>query len=68
VSSPKKTDSRLDLERDIPTTREDVEAMRRARRIQVSGDDWWDFVRQLTPPSHEELKNRRGPSGEPFEL
>lgn len=68
MSSPKATEPSIDLERDVPTTPEDVEAMRRARRIEVSGDDWWALVRQLTPPSYEELKNRRGPRGEPFEL
>lgn len=57
----------LDLERDLPTTRRDVEALRRVRRL-TPGESYLEFLRRFPAPSYEELRDRRGPVEEPFEL
>lgn len=60
----------LDLERDLPTTPEDVAALRRSRaRAGVRTPE--QFAALLAAVGHApvaELRKRRGPRGEPFEL
>jgi len=60
----------LDLERGVPTTPEDVAALRRARRLPtLSTEDYLRFLARLPLPSPEALRSRRGPRGEePFKL
>jgi len=59
---------RLDLERDLPTTADDTEALRRATRVRpLDLEDYLRFLAALPAPTHEELRARRGPrSGKPF--
>jgi hypothetical protein len=60
----------LDLEKDLPTTPEDVRALRENRP--KAGANWFEQLQALSdqfPPSKEELKKRRTFEGcEPFEL
>lgn len=60
----------LDLETGIPTTAEDVRALRENRP--QSGDDWLDQLQRLAdqfPASYEDLARRPTFEGhEPFEL
>lgn len=59
----------LDLERDLPTTPEDVAIQRRLRRRQrLSPEEFAAFLESLGPRPYEELRARRGPRGEPFTL
>lgn len=59
----------LDLERDLPTTAEDIETQRRLRVEQrLSAREFKAFLEALGPRPHEELRARRGPRGEPFTL
>lgn len=58
----------LDLERDLPTTPEDVAALRAVRRLPVSPAAYEQFLRSLGDLPYEVLLARRGPRGEPFEL
>lgn len=59
----------LDLERDLPTTEEDVAALRRARAdLSLSPEAYETFLAAFDPPSYEELLARKGPRGAPFEL
>lgn len=62
--------SRIDLERGLPTNAADVEALRRAKQSTppMDGDAYLRFLAQFPPASHESLRKRRGPSGEPFRL
>lgn len=55
----------LDLERDLPTTAEDVAALRRLRYPKV--DDYLAFLASFEPPPASHLRSRRGPAGEPFD-
>lgn len=67
MSSKKTTDRQpLDLERDLPTTRRDVDALRRLAHPPV--EDVLACLARLPQPSAEELARRRGPRGQPFEL
>lgn len=67
MSSVKPTDRQpLDLERDLPTSRRDVEALRRLAHPKV--DDYLAWLARLPQPSPEELARRRGPRGQPFDL
>lgn len=67
MSSKKTTDRQpLDLERDLPTTRQDVEALRRLAHPPVK--DYLAWLARLPQPSAEELARRPGPRGKPFEL
>lgn len=68
MSSTRKTESRIDLEHDLPTTAEDVEALRRVRHPPMTAEQYLAFLRQFPSPSFEDLRHRRGPHGEPFEL
>ena len=60
----------LDLERDLPTTAEDVAALRLLRRHPTMGlDSYFRFLRSFPAATVEELARRRGPRGsEPFAL
>ena len=59
----------LDLERDLPTTEEDVEALRRARkRPPADTAAYLRFLASLPAPAAEALRSRRGPGGERFDL
>jgi hypothetical protein len=66
---PKKPDL-LDLERDIPTTPEDIHALRESR--QQPGEHWLDYLTRLSKqiPNAEELRRKRRTfeGCEPFEL
>ncbi len=68
MSSGKPSDS-FDLERDVPTTPEDVEALRLLAVRGGSTEDYLRFLRALGDASYETLKKRRLPIGDPpFEL
>ena len=59
----------LDLERGLPTTPEDVAALRRLRsHAVVATPDFLRFMAALEPPTYLALRARRGPRGEPFRL
>lgn len=60
----------FDLERDLPTTAEDLAALKRLRGVpRLDGEGYLRFLASFEPPSHEELRSRRGPRGEePFSL
>lgn len=59
----------LQLDRDLPTTAEDIAVLRRLRygpRLQF--DDYLRCLAALDPPSPDWLRRRPGPSGAPFDL
>ena len=59
----------LSLDRDLPTTTDDVAALARFRR--TGPKDFAVYLRFLAgfpPPSPAVLRARRGPGGAPFEL
>ncbi|HYH44929.1 MAG TPA: hypothetical protein VEG34_04540 [Thermoanaerobaculia bacterium] len=60
----------LDLERDIPTTQEDIEALRRHRPLVP--ENWWDVLTEASEqlPGLEEARHRRKTFAgcPPFEL
>ena len=60
----------LDLEHDLPTTWEDVIALRRLRPSQLlSFADYLEFLGRLPQVSSNALRARKHPSGaKPFEL
>ncbi len=60
----------LDLDQGIPTTWDDVIALRRARNSQrMSLSAYFDFLSRLPQPSMAELRTRKHPAGiKPFEL
>ena len=59
----------LDLERDLPTTPEDVAALRRARQpVRLDTAAYLRFLASLPAPPGLDLRARRGPGGEPFDL
>ena len=60
----------LDLETDLPTSQEDVLALRKAREHPpLSFAEYLDFLANFTPPPNYVLRARKGPSGiKPFEL
>ena len=58
----------LNLDRDIPTTPEDVEVLRRLRYPVPTPEAYRRFMEKLGHASIEDLRRRKGPSGEPFEL
>jgi hypothetical protein len=60
----------LNLERDLPTTATDVAAQRRllAGRS-LTFEEYLRFLASFEPPSHDALRDKRGPRGErSFEL
>jgi hypothetical protein len=59
----------FDLERDLPTTAEDVRALRQLRPGTGSTEDHLAFLRQLGDASPDSLRKRRLPIGDPpFQL
>jgi hypothetical protein len=59
----------LRLDRDVPTTPEDVEVLRRLRYgPRLAFDEYLQALAALTPPAVETLRARRGPRGLPFDL
>lgn len=60
----------LDLERDLPTTAEDVAALRRLRRhAAMDLESYFRFLGSFPAASVDELAARKGPRGaEPFVL
>ena len=62
--------SELDLERGVPTTPDDVEALRRvAERRRLATEDYLRALALLPPLSPEAVKRRRRAGGaEPFRL
>lgn len=59
----------LDFERDLPTTEEDVLALRAAReRCRLTPREFSRLLADFGHASYEELAARKGPRGEPFEL
>jgi hypothetical protein len=61
---------RLDLERDLPTTAEDTEALRSAKTVRpLDLEAYLRFLAQLPPPTPREQRARRGPRADrPFVL
>jgi hypothetical protein len=60
----------LDLERDLPTTAEDILGLRRAREFQpMNVAAYLEFLASFPPPSMTALRARKGPTGtKPFQL
>jgi hypothetical protein len=60
----------LDLERDLPTSVEDIIALRQTRRSDTADlKTYFEFLSQFPVSSTEELRARKGPRGpQPFEL
>jgi len=60
----------LDLERDLPTTAEDVAALRRLRGpSRLTFGEYLRFLSEFPSPPAEAFRARRGPRGErPFTL
>ena len=58
----------LDLERGLPTTEQDVEALRALRYPRMTDDQYARFLATLTATDRSALAGERGPSGEPFTL
>ena len=69
MKSGERSDS-LDLDRDLPTTPEDVEALRRVRSLApIDFEAYLRFLEQVPAPSIGSLRLKRGPRGDdPFEL
>jgi hypothetical protein len=59
---------KLDLARDLPTTAEDTEALRRARTIRPPDlEAYLRFLDQIPIPTPSEQRERRGPrADQPF--
>ncbi len=70
MRSNDRSDFLFDIERDIPTTPEDVIALRKNRPVR--GDNWLEDLHRLTqtlPGVQEALRRRKTFEGcEPFEL
>jgi hypothetical protein len=60
----------FDLEQDLPTSREDILALRRAREVHgLSFAGYLEFLANFAPLSLPALRARKGPAGiKPFEL
>jgi hypothetical protein len=59
----------LRLDRDLPTTAEDVAALRRLRYGRsLSLEQYLECLAALDPPPTDVLAGRRGPGGPPFDL
>ena len=58
----------LDLERGLPTTERDVEALRALRYPKMSDAQYMRFLASLAAPDRAVLAAKRGPHGEPFSL
>lgn len=66
----KKLSRRIDLDRDLPTSEEDIVALRQARKDSVCDlKTYLEFLARFPAPSLQELRTRKGPAGsKPFEL
>ena len=58
----------LDLERGLPTTEEDVIALRKLRYPSMTDAEYMRFLTTLHTPDQETLRAKHGPRGEPFKL
>jgi hypothetical protein len=60
----------LDLDRDLPTSAEDIVALRQARKESIQDlKTYFEFLSRFPAPSTEELRARKGPRGpQLFEL
>ena len=58
----------LDLERGLPTTERDVEALRALRYPKMTDAQYVRFLESLPPLDRASLASRRGPQGEVFSL
>lgn len=58
----------LDLERDLPTTAEDVAMLRRLRDRRLTPAEYQALLDAFGDAPTEVLRKRRGPRGEPFTL
>ena len=59
----------LDLDRDLPTTRDDVTALRRLRtQPRMTFDEYLQALAALDRPEPHLLRDRPGPRGAPFDL
>ena len=59
----------LSLDRDLPTTSDDIASLRKARTArQVLLDEYLEFLRRFEAPPAERLRSRRGPVGPPLDL
>jgi hypothetical protein len=60
---------RLALDEDLPTTADDVLALRKAREVSRTDlDTYLRFLERLEAPPPQVLRARRGPGGAPFVL
>ena len=62
------SDRVLDLERGLPVTAGDNDALRKHRPPPMTFAEYLEFLASLPTPAHEELRKRHGPRGEPFRL
>jgi hypothetical protein len=58
----------LDLERGLPTTQRDVEALKALRYPRMSDDQYARFLATLAAPERALLAAKRGPHGPAFSL
>jgi hypothetical protein len=58
----------LDLERGLPTTGRDVDALRALRYPKMSDAQYVRYLASLPPPDRALLASKRGPQGEVFFL
>ena len=59
----------LDLDRDLPTTAEDIAALNRLRYgRRLTFDQYLECLAALDAPSPARRRSRRAPGGEPFQL
>lgn len=58
----------LDLERGLPTTARDVDALRALRHPRMTHAQYVNFLATLTAPHRASLAAKRGPQGEAFSL
>ena len=58
----------LDLERGLPTTGRDVDALRALRYPKMTDAQYVRFLASLPPPDRGLLASKRGPQGEVFSL
>ena len=71
MKKSKKTSETLDLERDLPTTKEDINALRRAGNLgHANSMNYLDFLESAAQVvDHSFQLGRKGPLGDkPFEL
>ena len=67
VSSSDRSD-RLDLARGLPTSEQDVAALRALRFPRMTDEEYTLFLEALGRPEQEGLRKKPGPRGEPFRL